>query len=41
MRRLGLGPRNPVYFDMEHYDGNSACSTIVMLFLTAWRVNCT
>ena len=33
---LGLGPTTPVYYDMEHYNPTTACSTAVRAFVNAW-----
>ena len=33
---LGLGPSTPVYYDMEHYNATTACSTAVRAFVDAW-----
>jgi len=33
---LGLGPGNPIYFDMEAYSRTSANTSAVMNFLAAW-----
>jgi len=35
-RRYGLRPRSPIYYDMEAYAGNSACTSAVLRFLSAW-----
>jgi hypothetical protein len=33
---LGIGPGNPIYFDMEYYPRNSTNSSAVLSFLGAW-----
>jgi hypothetical protein len=33
---IGLGPGNPIYFDMEGYDTTSSNTNAVMSFLAAW-----
>jgi photosystem II stability/assembly factor-like uncharacterized protein len=33
---LGLGPSTPVYYDMEHFNATTACSTAVRAFVDAW-----
>jgi len=33
---LGVGPGNPIYFDMEAYSRTSAVSSAVLSFLAAW-----
>lgn len=33
---LGIGPGNPIYFDMEAYPRTSAVSSVVLSFLAAW-----
>ncbi len=35
-QRLGLGVGNPIYFDMEGYQGNESCIRPVTRFLSAW-----
>ena len=35
-RRYGLRPKSPIYYDMEAYAGNSACTSAVLKFLSAW-----
>jgi len=36
MQRLGLGPGNPVYLDLEQYDGSADCQHSVLRFVTEW-----
>lgn len=36
MRALGLGPGNPVYFDMEHYKRGGNNTLAALAFLGAW-----
>lgn len=36
MRALGLGPGNPVYFDMEHYKRGGTNTLAALAFLAAW-----
>jgi hypothetical protein len=36
MRALGLGPGNPVYFDMEHYQRGGQNTLTALAFLGAW-----
>ena len=33
---LGIGPGNPIYFDMEAYTPGSSTSAAVLMFLSAW-----
>jgi hypothetical protein len=33
---LGIGPRNPIYYDMENYNPTTANTTAVLAFLSAW-----
>jgi hypothetical protein len=33
---LGLGPKAPIYFDLEHYMRNGTCSPPVKAFMKAW-----
>lgn len=35
-RVFGLGPGTPIYYDMEAYAGDQACTTAVLTFLSAW-----
>ncbi|MGH3321275.1 MAG: DUF1906 domain-containing protein [Streptosporangiaceae bacterium] len=36
-KRFGIGPGNPIYFDMEAYDStNGKCRRAVLRFLSAW-----
>lgn len=35
---LGIGPGNPIYFDMEYYSRTSANTSAVLDFLAAWTV---
>ena len=35
-RRYGLRARSPIYYDMEGYEGNLACTDAVLEFLSAW-----
>ncbi|HEV2360153.1 MAG TPA: glycoside hydrolase domain-containing protein [Acidimicrobiales bacterium] len=35
-RLLGIGPGNPIYFDMEQYQAGAGSSPAVMRFLGAW-----
>ena len=34
--RYGLRPKSPIYYDMEAFAGNSACTSAVLKFLSAW-----
>lgn len=34
--KFGLPAGSPLYFDMEHYVGDAACTNAVLDFLTAW-----
>ncbi len=36
MQALGMGTGNPVYLDIEHYEGDSACSLAVLNYVSAW-----
>lgn len=36
MQSLGFGPGNPVYVDIEHYEGSRACSVAVLRYVSAW-----
>lgn len=36
MQALGLGPGNPIYFDMEAYNPTTATTAAVLTFLSAW-----
>jgi len=36
MRALGIGPGNPIYFDMESYSRTSSASSATLSFLAAW-----
>ena len=33
---LGIGPHNPIYFDMEAYNPTATSTTAVLTFLSAW-----
>lgn len=35
-RAFGLQPGSPIYYDMEGYNGNAACTAAVLQFLGAW-----
>jgi hypothetical protein len=36
MQRLGFGPGDPVYLDLEQYDGNADCQRSVLRFVSEW-----
>jgi len=35
-RALGIGPGAPIYYDLEGYKGDGACTGAVLAFLNAW-----
>ncbi len=36
MQALGMGTGNPIYLDIEHYEGDNACSLAVLRYVSAW-----
>lgn len=36
MQGLGMGAGNPVYLDVEQYDGSAACHAAVVAYVSAW-----